>query len=120
MLTEKILAQPTIEMRLLDSADKLKQLLSDEEITTLERLQISEVLDSVISQRWFANCGGCGGCRICRACGGCRICRACVACGGCRICRPDLRPSACRPCIPGSTGTVLYVIEVTDDVEFGC
>lgn len=65
MLAEKTLTQLTIEMRLVDRADKLEQLLSDEEMISLERLQISEVNDSATSQRWLANFSGCIRCRRC-------------------------------------------------------
>jgi hypothetical protein len=47
MLAEKTLSQSTIEMRLVDQADKLeKLLLSEEEIATLEKLAMSGVFDS--------------------------------------------------------------------------
>lgn len=74
MLAEKTLTQTTIEMRFVDKADKLEQLLSDEEITALEKLQISGVLDSATNQRWFANFSGCRACGRCRGCRGCRAC----------------------------------------------
>ena len=92
--------QPTIEMRLVDQADKLEQLLlSDEEIAALEKLAMSGEFESATTQRWFANCGGgCGGCGGCRGCRGCRAVVDVVAadvgavrmstgggCGGCRI-----------------------------------
>ena len=118
MLAEKTLSQPTIEMRLVDQADKLeKLLLSEEEIATLEKLAMSGVFDSETTQRWFAKCGGCvgcGGCRGCRGCGcrgcGCRGCGGCGGCGGCRPC------GGCGGC--GHT-TVSGVLEDTDEVGFG-
>ncbi|MBE9258749.1 MULTISPECIES: hypothetical protein [Dolichospermum] len=118
MLAEKTLSQPTIEMRLVDQADKLERLLlSEEEIATLEKLAMSGVFDSETTQRWFANCGGCvgcGGCRGCRGCGcrgcGCRGCGGCGGCGGCRPC------GGCGGC--GHT-TVSGVLEDTDEVGFG-
>ncbi|MDB9451355.1 hypothetical protein [Dolichospermum circinale] len=66
MLAEKTLDQPIyVEMRLVDQVDKLERLLlSEEEIAALEKLAMSGEFDSEITQRWFANCGGCGGCRF--------------------------------------------------------
>ena len=115
MLAEKTLSQPTIEMRLVDQADKLeKLLLSEEEIATLEKLAMSGVFDSETTQRWFAHCGGCGGCggcRGCRGCGGCG-CRGC-GCRGCGGCRP------CGGCGGCGHATVSGVLEDTDEVGFG-
>jgi hypothetical protein len=112
MLAEKTLSQSTIEMRLVDQADKLeKLLLSEEEIATLEKLAMSGVFDSETTQGWFAHCGGCGGCRGCRGCGGCG-CRGC-GCRGCGGCRP------CGGCGGCGHATGLGVLEDTDEVGFG-
>ena len=118
MLAEKELAQ-TMEMSVVEKADKLEQLLlSDEEIAVLERLQIPQDIDSTTNQRWFANCGGCGGCRGCGGCGGCRPCRGCGGCGGCgcRGCRPC---GGCRGCRLSPSETGLNMSKDTDDFEFG-
>jgi hypothetical protein len=115
MLAEKTLDKPTIEMRLVDQADKLeKLLLSDEEIAALEKLAMSEVFDSETTQRWFAHCGGCGG-------GGCRGCRGCGGCGGCRGCRGCRGCVGCVGCVGcgGCHVTVSSVLEDTDEVGFG-
>ena len=110
MLAEKTLDQPTyIEMRLVDQADKLeKLLLSDEEISALEKLAMSEVFDSKTIQSWFGHCGGCGG----GGCGGCRGCRGCRGCA-CRGCR------GCGGCWFSSEGPGSGVLEDTDEVGFG-
>jgi len=114
MLAEKTLTPATTEMRLVDKADKLEQLLlSEEEIAALEKLAMSGVFDSTITQRWFANCGGGG----CGGCGGCRHCRHCGGCGGCGGCRPCGGP--CGGCGPCNRATVSGVLEDTDEVGFG-
>jgi hypothetical protein len=123
MLAEKTLTQQTIDMRLVDKADKLEQLLlSDEEIAALEKLAMPGMFESAIRQRWFANCGGCGGCGGCRPCGGCGGCRPCFGCSGCRPC---FGCGGCRPCGGcggcrfGAIGTVSGAMEDTDNVGFG-
>ncbi len=121
MLAEKTLDKPTKEIRLVDQADKLEQLLlSDEEIAALEKLAMSGVFDSETTQRWFANCvgcGGCGGCRGCRGCGGCG-CRGCGGCGcrGCGGCRPC---GGCGGCGFGANGTASTVMEEIEEMGFG-
>ncbi|MBD2569722.1 hypothetical protein [Anabaena lutea] len=121
MLAEKTLTQPTIEMHLVDQADKLEQLLlSDEEIAALEKLAMSGVFDSETTQRWFANCGGCVGCVGCVGCRGCRGCGGCGCRGcGCRGCRGCGGCGGCGGCKFSSDGTVSGVIEETDDFGFG-
>ncbi len=120
MLAEKTLPQQTIDLRLVDKADKLEQLLlSDEEIAALEKLSTSGMFESTTTQRWFANCGGCG-----RPCGGCgRPCGGCGRpCGGCgRPCGGCGRPcGGCGGCGRfGSDGTVSGVLEDTDELGFG-
>jgi hypothetical protein len=117
MLAEKTLDQPTIEMRLVDQADRLERLLlSEEEIATLEKLAMSGVFDSETTQRWFAHCGGgCGGCGG-GGCGGCRPCRGCGGCGGCRPCRGC---GGCGGCRFSDNGTVSSVLDDTDEIGFG-
>ncbi len=107
MLAEKTLDQPTVEMRLVDQADRLERLLlSEEEIAALEKLAMSGVFDSETTQRWFANCGGCGG-GGCRGCG-CRGC-GCRGCGG----------GGCGGCKFSDNGTVSSVLNDTDEIGFG-
>lgn len=111
MLAEKTLSQPTLDMRLVDQADKLeKLLLSEEEIAALEKLAMSGVFDSETTQRLFAHGGGCGGCG--GGCGGCRGC-GCRGCG-CRGC--GCRGCGCRF---ASYGTVSDVLEDSEEVGFG-
>ncbi|MBE9247879.1 hypothetical protein IQ226_01435 [Dolichospermum sp. LEGE 00240] len=122
MLAEKTLSQSTIEMRLVDQADKLeKLLLSEEEIATLEKLAMSGVFDSETTQRWFANCGGCGGCAACRPCGGCGGCGGCRGCGcrGCGGCRPCVGCGGCGGCKFADDGTASNLMEDLDDLGFG-
>ncbi|MDZ8107227.1 MAG: hypothetical protein RM338_16635 [Nostoc sp. DedQUE12a] len=114
MLAEKTLTQQTVEMRLIDKADKLEQLLlSDEEIAALEKLATPGAFDSTIQQRWFASCGGCGGCGGCRGCRGCRGCIGCVGCRGCGGC------GGCGGCKFSDDNTISGVIEDNDEVGFG-
>ena len=120
MLAEKTLDQPTVEMRLVDQADRLERLLlSEEEIAALEKLAMSGVFDSATTQRWFANCG-CGGCGGggCRGCRGCRGCAGCGGCGcrGCAGCRPC---TGCGGCRFSDNGTVSSVLNDTDEIGFG-
>ncbi len=132
MLAEKTLDQPTsIEMRLVDQADKLERLLlSEEEIAALEKLAMSGEFDSETTQRWFGSCGGCGGggcggcgggcggCRGCVGCRGCGGCRGCVGCVGCRGCA-GCRGCGCGGCKFAAEGTASNLMKDIDEVGFG-